>query len=321
MHPRERHNSAPPSLCGSQTRAGPPKVREFSPNHCCALRSFPSLPRNGNLNSTIPCAIDKNRVRSGSIRHHTVADRQTDIRLRVKKSKQSNLKLPSTSPELKKRWNRLSSVDRARAIAKIQRAGVPVRQIARKLGRSESGLRYLLKTHLAAPKKREIAQHNRISTEKTPCIEPAVEARPAEPAAVAVEAPRPQSAKEGADLICNWIDSESLNGHHGEEIIKGASDELFKAKLNHQLPPIAKHPPVLPEVIIRHTKPKQPSGQGEARFSWYAKWLARWAYVTFEDPVERDDALKQALKGQHERQLRFERELRAERKKLQSRTL
>jgi hypothetical protein len=47
-----------------------------------------------------------------------------------------------------------------------------------------------------------------------------------------VETPRPQSSDDGADLICASCDTECLNGHHGEVIIEGASDELVRAKWN-----------------------------------------------------------------------------------------
>jgi hypothetical protein len=204
--------------------------------------------------------------------------------------------------QLRSKWNDLHDLDRALEINTIHHSKVSFNEIARGLGRSPALIRHLLPCLDASAEDQDLARQGKMSTNKLAKRGLAARKRRTAPPPEVVEAPRPQSADEGADLICDWIDTESLNGHHGEVIIKGASDELFRAKWNHHLPPIAKHPPILPEVIIRHTKPKQPSGQGEARFNWYAKWLARWAYFTFEDPVVRDDALTQALKRQDERQ-------------------
>jgi len=90
--------------------------------------------------------------------HHAFGDSSTDIPLKVmKKSMQLNPEISSRISKLRKSWKRLSSVDRARAIASIQRAHVSISQIARKLGRSESGLRYVLKNHMDSRKRLNLA--------------------------------------------------------------------------------------------------------------------------------------------------------------------
>jgi hypothetical protein len=65
--------------------------------------------------------------------------------------------------KLKEDWDQLSVPDRALAVGKIRRSGFSIRQIARLIGRSESSLRYHLKTlhaptaDLAAARKRKIS--------------------------------------------------------------------------------------------------------------------------------------------------------------------
>ncbi len=205
---------------------------------------------------------------------------------------------------LDSKWNDLHDLDRAQAIKAILCPDISINQIARELKRSSALLRHLLVCLEASAEDQELARQGLMSTNKLAKRGLAARKQREEPSPEVVKAQREESTRVAVDLICDWIEAEGLNGHHGEAVIKGASDRIVVVQRNPNLPAVPKKVGILPEVLIRRHRPKQPPDGGVARINWYVLWLARWAYSTFEDPVVREDALKQALKRQDERQLR-----------------
>jgi len=107
--------------------------------------------------------------------------------------------------QLRSRWADLHDIDRAREIDTIRRSDVSINQIARDLGRSSTLLRHLLLCLEASDEDQDLARRGQISTNELTRRGRAAKERSAEPPPEVLEAQGAESARNGADLICNWI--------------------------------------------------------------------------------------------------------------------
>ena len=94
--------------------------------------------------------------------YHVAGYRSAAISSKVNTSKPSKPDLSTSIAQLKSKWDQLSGVDRARALAGLRRKGGTIRGIAGKLGQSESNLRRLLKSLGASREDRDLARDGKI---------------------------------------------------------------------------------------------------------------------------------------------------------------
>jgi hypothetical protein len=119
---------------------------------------------------------------------------------------------------------------RPRCRRDIRRSGAFIRQIARELGRGESGLRHLLKTLDASPLDLDLAGITRFFTnELVRRVQSAASPSPELPRKTTGTRPA-VSAGEVADLICNWLPQTKLNRPSCAEIIKQVRRKLNELK-------------------------------------------------------------------------------------------
>ena len=170
--------------------------------------------------------------------------------------------------ELRSNWIELSDLDRANEINIIRHTNVSIRKIATGFQCSESLLRHLLNCLEASPQDQELARHNRISTNELVRRGKAAKEKRMAPPPDVVEAKREVSAREGADLICNWLAAGNFNCHHQEIIIERARDVIEECDRDLSLPAISKHSAIPPALIISRTKPTRPRGEGVALIDW-----------------------------------------------------
>jgi len=112
---------------------------------------------------------------------------------------------------------------------------------------------------------------------------------------------RAESARRGADLICNWICQQQISGPDGESIIEAVRREFAVRDQVGNLPPLPNRAaPPLPE-LIKRSRPETAFPDDASTVDWYHEWLSRWAYFAFRDPVVRDQALEDALERQWKR--------------------
>jgi hypothetical protein len=219
----------------------------------------------------------------------------------VNTSKVSKPRRSTAIRQLKAKWSKLSDVDRAHAVADIRNSGVFNRQIARELGRSESGLRHLFKILDASLEDLDLARHNKISTNELIRRGKGTKLRPAVQPSKAAEIRPTISAGEAADLICNWFGEHKIYRPDGEMIIKEVRREFairerdgsLQAFSNNAVPPINE--------LVWRCKPKRAFPKDATSIHWYHEWLFRWVYFAFPDAQVRDEALQLALDRQKKR--------------------
>ena len=116
-----------------------------------------------------------------------------------------------------------------------------------------------------------------------------------------LEVRRAESARQGADQICNWILKEKIYGPDGERIIEEVRHEFALREMDGSLPAYPERAAPALKELIQRSKPKRPLDDNAASVSWYADWLFRWSFFAYKDPAVRDSALEQALERQWKR--------------------
>ncbi len=205
---------------------------------------------------------------------------------------------------LKSRWNKLSDLERAHEIETILRSGISRRKLAPGLDRSESHLRHLLFCLQASNVDQNLARRGQITTSELSSRGRAAKNRRAEsaknrhaePPPEIVEAPRVNSADEGANLICDWILKEPLHTPDRLRIIKDVLDEKLAMVWSRSRPVLPDHASLPLMELIQRCKPMTPLNNNLASLTEYTKWLDRWSFLAIKDPAVRDGALKQAIK-------------------------
>lgn len=202
---------------------------------------------------------------------------------------------------LKSRWNDLHDLDRAQEIVAIHRSHVSFNQIARGLERSAALLRHLLPCLDASAEDQDLARQGQLSTNELAKRGLAARKRRTAPPPEAVEAPRPQSADEGADLICDWILEEPLSGLNRVQIIEDVLNERFA--VHRSRPALPGHAALPLTELIQRYKPNtrlhknlDSTDRRLEMLNEYTEWLDRWSFFAFKDSAIRDGALEQALK-------------------------
>jgi hypothetical protein len=219
----------------------------------------------------------------------------------------ADLSMPGPSKKpialLKSRWNQLSDLERANEIETIQRSGISRRKIAAGLDRSESLLRHLLFCLQASEEDQNLARRGQISTSELSRRGRAAKKRRAEAPPEIVEAPRPKSADEGADLICDWILKEPLYTPNRVQIIEHVLDEKLAMQWRRSRPVLPDHASLPLTELIQRCEPntpleetRDPIDRNLKLLTEYTKWLDHRSSFAFEDPAVRDSALKQAHK-------------------------
>jgi hypothetical protein len=206
-----------------------------------------------------------------------------------------------TISQLKSRWTGLSALERAPAIATIRRSSTSIRKITHGLEYSEALLRHLLQCLNASAEDRNLARQNLITTNELVRRGKADKMQRAEQHIATLEIRRAESARQGADQICNWILKEKIYGPDGERIIEEVRHEFDLREMDCSLPALPDHAALSLKELIQRSKPKRPLDGNAALVSWYAEWLCRWSFFAYEDPDVRDSALEQALERQWKR--------------------
>jgi transposase-like protein len=209
--------------------------------------------------------------------------------------------------QLQSDWLQFHDLDRARAVAAIRRSGTSIRQIARGLGFSESNLRRLLETLQASPEDQDFARHHEISTNELIRRGQAAKARLEEQQRETLELRRADSARKGANQICNWLPQAQLNKPSCEQIINEVRRTL------HEFDLAGLKPPPLPArfrkssvaqiiELSRPDKHKNVMPVDEMPIdAFYVKWLLIWVCAAFRDAQVRDEVLDLALERQERR--------------------
>lgn len=232
----------------------------------------------------------------------------TPCQLRVIESEQQSMKnkpLPSTDPsvaQIKRDWDQLRPIDRAERVAKIKRRGHSNRDIGRNLDVPESTLRSYLLALQAPAEDIELARQGKLSISQLVRRAKAEAHRRGAIHREALQKKQKQLAREGAELICDWLRKLNLQGSYGEQIIGEAHRIIAKESLEGTLPrvdpPVR---PVQPAIIIERCKPKDPLDDSIQFVGWYGEWLARWVVFAFPDPDVRDLSLENAKRQQYGR--------------------
>jgi transposase-like protein len=193
--------------------------------------------------------------------------------------------------ELQSRWQKLTDLDRARAVYAIHCAGISLCALAKALNCSPSLLRHLLTALQASREDRSLAQQGKISTNELVRRAKAAEAQ-------RVAEHNAEEARNGCRVICDWIGSERISGSYGESIVTEARRLLAVAESNSKLPKGAASPDIPVAEIIKRCKPKGPRPDNAEFSSWIARWLARWAFYSMPDSDVRLQAIDLALEYQ-----------------------
>lgn len=199
-------------------------------------------------------------------------------------------------PNLKKSWDQLDDVDRARAVRKIHKAGTSLRALAKVLNRSESLLRHLNKAAQAPVADRMLARQKNISTRELARRGKASIARNASHAQQALELTRNERAEEVAKAICDLINRLRWTAAFGESVVEEARFYLANAEAQRQIPP-----PELRDLPLRQLLEQVRPQYKDADVldvEPYAEWFVKFVAAALPDSTSRHRALSIALAGQ-----------------------
>jgi len=202
--------------------------------------------------------------------------------------------------ELKNKWTDLKhDLDRAQAVRLVHQKGISFREIAKELKCSESRLRYLLQAAEAPAADLLLARKGRITTRELVRRSGAAKASRMAEDKDKEELERTKAAKKGCESVCKWLNEETRSGAYGEAIISEARRILAMAEQDGKLPRVQSPPADMPlEEIVGRCRPPESINTDVGSVSWYADWLARWAFFAFPSSVIRHRALNLALDWQ-----------------------
>ena len=220
----------------------------------------------------------------------------------------SFMNIPPSSPtdisvdQLKRDWEQLHPLDRAKAISSLKKSGLSNRQIARQIGRGESTLRHLLLALRAPAADLISARQQNLSTNELVRRAKADAVRRESERHEAAKTQRIEAAQRAADQICSWLAEEHVYGPDGERILDYVRSEYASRTVDGSLPPQVPKEHKLPhQELIRRCSPTEPCPDDAASVDWYRQWLFRWTFYAFPDPNVRDRALDLALERQWKR--------------------
>ena len=203
---------------------------------------------------------------------------------------------PPSLAGLIQKWPDLAPVDRALGIHSLHLAGKTFSSLAKALNCSESGIRHLDWAARASTPDLLLARAGKISTRQLVCRSKAEAKQRASQDQEALKQKRRKAAEKGAVLICEWLIEHQRDWASGERVVDDARRKLAAAEFVGTLP---LSPPPAPEIpvteVIRRMRPPACVNVDVDSDSWYADWLARWAFYAFPDSAVRDTALNIAL--------------------------
>jgi len=199
--------------------------------------------------------------------------------------------------ELQTDWIKLHDLDRAKAIRNLHNSGIPIRQIAAQLHKSDPSLRRLL-SMLDAPvldrllyRKGTITGNELVRRSKAAGLKRIARHRED------LNLKRERQTLKAADRISKWLLETHIIGPDCEKIVNEVRREFAMREADRSLPtqptislPIAE--------IIRRSRPAPDESIDIA--GWYAQWLCRWSFFAFPEDI-RDNALDLALERQCKR--------------------
>jgi hypothetical protein len=199
--------------------------------------------------------------------------------------------------KLKNEWPRLHDVDRARAIFRISKSGLSIRQIAVHLECSESSLRRLLKTLKAPAADQDLARQGKISTNELVRRAKTAEIQRIAKQQEKLALQRDRDAQKAANTICDWLAQIDLYGPACEMIVDEVRRKLHTTPISHK--PFRLESPKTPvSEIIARTKPPADTNGDFDTVGWHSEWLRTWVFHAFPDQDIRDTALDISLEKQ-----------------------
>ena len=197
--------------------------------------------------------------------------------------------------DLQAQWHILLDLDRAEAVWKIHQSGVSFRPLAKALNCSEALLRHLLLARDAAPEELELARLGQISTWELARRSAAKRAaRPSVHLEVS-EFEMTKAAIIGCETVRRWFGEQSLENSYGVQVIGDARLLLANAEKARKLPPGKAPNGLTNDEIIRRCQPVELKTHNAEVISWYARWLAIWAFYAIPNAHAREQALDLAM--------------------------
>lgn len=204
-----------------------------------------------------------------------------------------------TVEQLRCEWINLHDLDRAAAVRAINKAGLPIRQIATQLHKPESGLRRLLVALDAPAEDKMLARKGEITTSELVRRSKAAGRARAARNREELKLERGRQALHAADLICKWLIATQMNAPNREMIVEEARlrfHGVIPVELNRSR---QFAPDTQIEDIIVQTKPPELKEEHKTDIAgWFAAWLCQWTFYAFRDEDVRDNALDLALERQ-----------------------
>jgi len=213
----------------------------------------------------------------------------------------SFMNIPPSSPtdisvdQLKRDWEQLHPLDRAKAISSLKKSGLSNRQIARQIGRGESTLRHLLLALRAPAADLISARQQNLSTNELVRRAKADAVRRTALRKSNLETNRKEHALAGSQTICEWVGQHWRSGPSGEQIVKEARRRMIESSLDGNLPKVdLPDHPFAPAITIERCKPQETLEDSGTDIGWYGRWPARWIIFVFPDLYVADEALQKA---------------------------
>jgi hypothetical protein len=197
--------------------------------------------------------------------------------------------------DLQAQWHILLDLDRAEAVLNIHQSGVSLRRLAKALNCSEALLRHLLLARDASPEELVLARQGQISTWELARRSAAKRAaRPSVHPEIS-EFEMTNAAIMGCETVRRWFAEQSLDNSYGVQVIRDARLLLANAEKARKLPPGKAPNGLTHDEIIRQCQPVEPKTHNAEVISWYARWLAIWAFYAIPNARAREQALDLAM--------------------------